>query len=151
VTLDSIDAAFLHCFSLSTFLLNLGIVCYQTFQSERECFESYRRCLSPNPPFSVLIFNYRICAEQNYRRYFFICQDSVFLKKRVNSAFCRIDPEEKLFNEFYEISKEVGIPPKEFFGIVYKVIIGKTKGPRLADLIFSIGKEKIIKLLGQIK
>ncbi len=59
--------------------------------------------------------------------------------------------ENSLFDKFYNISKDAEIPPKEFFEIAYKVIIGKTKGPRLAALIFSIGKEKIIKLLNQIK
>jgi lysyl-tRNA synthetase class 1 len=58
--------------------------------------------------------------------------------------------EEKLFNEFYKISESAGIPTKEFFEISYKVIIGKSRGPRLASLIFSAGKEKVIKLLKQI-
>lgn len=59
--------------------------------------------------------------------------------------------EDKLFNEFYDISKKVGIQGKEFFETAYKVIIGKSKGPRLATLILSIGNEKVIKLLEQIK
>ena len=67
----------------------------------------------------------------------------VLLDKKIN--------EEKIFNEFYNISKATGIPTKEFFEITYSLIIGKTKGPRLASLIFAIGKEKIIKLLEQIK
>ncbi|MDP2628480.1 MAG: lysine--tRNA ligase [Nanoarchaeota archaeon] len=59
--------------------------------------------------------------------------------------------EEQLFNEFYEICKNVGINNKEFFDAAYRVIINKKKGPRLASLILAIGKEKIIKLLNQIK
>ena len=58
--------------------------------------------------------------------------------------------EDELFNEFYNISKEVGIEPKDFFETSYKVIIGKTKGPRLASLILAVGQDKIIKLLKQI-
>ncbi len=59
--------------------------------------------------------------------------------------------EKELFNEFYNICEKTGISNKEFFSIAYKVIIKKSKGPRLADLILAIGKEKVIKLLNQIK
>jgi len=59
--------------------------------------------------------------------------------------------EEELFNEFYEICKKVNIKNTEFFNAAYKVIINKTKGPRLASLILTVGQEKIIKLLNQIK
>jgi len=59
--------------------------------------------------------------------------------------------EDKLFNEFYEICKIVDISNKEFFAAAYKVIINKQKGPRLTALILNVGKEKIIKLLNQIK
>ena len=59
--------------------------------------------------------------------------------------------EKKLFNEFYDICKKIEISNKEFFEAAYKVIINKNKGPRLADLILVTGKEKIIKLLEQIR
>jgi len=59
--------------------------------------------------------------------------------------------EDKLLNEFYNISNAVGLDMKEFFETAYSMIIGKRKGPRLAALISAVGKEKIIKLLEQIK
>ena len=59
--------------------------------------------------------------------------------------------EKELFNEFYEICKKVNIKNTEFFNAAYKVIINKTKGPRLASLILTVGQENIIKLLNQIK
>ncbi len=59
--------------------------------------------------------------------------------------------EDELFNEFYNICKAVGIEGKEFFETAYNIIINKNKGPRLASLILAVGKEKIIKLLNQIK
>ena len=59
--------------------------------------------------------------------------------------------EDQLFNEFYSICEGTELSGKEFFKIAYEVIIGKTKGPRLASLILAIGKEKVIKLLNQIK
>ena len=59
--------------------------------------------------------------------------------------------EDELFNEFYKICEAVGIKGREFFETAYNVIINKNKGPRLASLILAVGKEKIIKLLNQIK
>ena len=59
--------------------------------------------------------------------------------------------EKELFNEFYDICKKIEISNKEFFEVAYKVIIDKSKGPRLADLILVTGKEKIIKLLEEIR
>lgn len=59
--------------------------------------------------------------------------------------------EDDLFNEFYNISNAVGIDAKEFFETAYIILIGKRKGPRLASLILEAGKEKIIKLLEQIR
>lgn len=59
--------------------------------------------------------------------------------------------QDQLFNEFYNICESVGINNKEFFQGAYNVILNKNKGPRLADLILVTGKEKIIKLLNQIK
>ena len=59
--------------------------------------------------------------------------------------------EDQLFNEFYNICKSVEINNKEFFETAYLIIIGKRRGPRLTNLIVSVGKEKIIKLLEQIK
>ena len=59
--------------------------------------------------------------------------------------------EDELLNEFYDICNAVGISVKEFFQGAYMVLINKTKGPRLADLISTIGKEKVVGLLEKIK
>jgi lysyl-tRNA synthetase class 1 len=59
--------------------------------------------------------------------------------------------EKELFDKFYEICEKAGIKNTEFFDAAYRVLINKKKGPRLASLILIVGKEKIIKLLKQIK
>jgi len=63
----------------------------------------------------------------------------------------KISSEEKLFNMFYAICKDSGISNTDFFKVSYRVILNKERGPRLAALILSIGKDKIVKLLTQIK
>ncbi len=59
--------------------------------------------------------------------------------------------EKELFNKFYEICESSDLDNSEFFDAAYRAIIKKTKGPRLASLIISIGQKKIIKLLGTLK
>jgi len=58
--------------------------------------------------------------------------------------------EEDLFNGFYDIANKNQVKGPEFFKLVYKVLIGKEKGPRLAGLILALGKERVGKLLSQI-
>ncbi len=59
--------------------------------------------------------------------------------------------EESLFNEFYEICKTTEISNVDFFRGAYLALIGKEKGPRLAGFILAIGKDKVLKLLKEIK
>ena len=56
-----------------------------------------------------------------------------------------------LFDKFYEICEDSKIDNKDFFSVAYRAIIGKDKGPRLAEFILFVGQEKIAKLLGTIK
>ncbi len=59
--------------------------------------------------------------------------------------------EQKLFDSFYEICKDVGVTNTEFFRTAYRVILDKQRGPRLATLILAVGKNKIVKLLEDVK
>ena len=59
--------------------------------------------------------------------------------------------DKKLFNKFYEICEKSNLSNTEFFDVVYRAIINKNKGPRLASLIMSIGQNKVIKLLDTLK
>jgi lysyl-tRNA synthetase class 1 len=56
-----------------------------------------------------------------------------------------------LFDKFYKICEDSKIDNKDFFNVAYRAIIGKDKGPRLAEFILFVGQEKIAKLLGTIK
>ena len=57
--------------------------------------------------------------------------------------------EKELVDLLYEVPKENGITTKEFFRSMYRILIGKDYGPRLAPFILSIGKEKVTRLLDQ--
>ncbi len=47
----------------------------------------------------------------------------------------------------YQFCIDNKIEPKAFFESCYKIIINKTKGPKLIQFILAIGKEKVIKIL----
>jgi len=55
--------------------------------------------------------------------------------------------EKELYNSFYEICEQRGVQTKVFFSSVYKILINKPFGPRLAPFILAIGKNKVVKLL----
>ena len=55
--------------------------------------------------------------------------------------------EKSLAEELYRIAQEEGTDAKDMFGIFYRILIGREKGPRLAGFIFTAGKEKILPIL----
>jgi len=59
--------------------------------------------------------------------------------------------DKELLDGFYEICEELKIDNFDFFEIIYRALIGKLKGPRLAGLIKNIGIKKVIKMLDVIK
>jgi lysyl-tRNA synthetase class 1 len=56
----------------------------------------------------------------------------------------------ELHEKIYGISQELGIKPAELFKAAYKVLINKEKGPRLANFILTLGKERVIKLFEKV-
>ncbi len=55
--------------------------------------------------------------------------------------------EATLAEAVYKAAQDNGIEPKDFFSVIYRILIGKEKGPRLAGFIITAGKEKILPLL----
>lgn len=54
-----------------------------------------------------------------------------------------------LFEEFYNISKKIGIEPKELFKAGYLVLLNKERGPKLAPFILALG-DKAIRILEKV-
>ena len=55
-----------------------------------------------------------------------------------------------LHRKFYEIVSNNNIDSKDFFKYCYKVLISKEKGPKLANFIITIGRERVINLLSDL-
>ena len=47
----------------------------------------------------------------------------------------------------FNVSKEMGLKPREFFPVIYQILLGKNQGPRLGPYIALIGKENVLKEL----
>ncbi|MDI6798551.1 MAG: lysine--tRNA ligase [Candidatus Aenigmarchaeota archaeon] len=57
---------------------------------------------------------------------------------------------EKLQTRIFEIAKENGIKPPDFFRLLYQVILKSNKGPRLGPYIIERGKEEVISKLKEV-
>ncbi|MDD5022774.1 MAG: lysine--tRNA ligase [Candidatus ainarchaeum sp.] len=51
----------------------------------------------------------------------------------------------EIHNEIFEYSKKKNIEPEEMFRKMYTALIGKEKGPRLGNLLFALGVERVKK------
>ncbi len=54
--------------------------------------------------------------------------------------------DKELQNAIYQMARERAMDPKAFFQTVYKVLIGKTAGPRLAGFLKTLGKDWLVAL-----
>ncbi len=57
--------------------------------------------------------------------------------------------ERTLGEAVYRIAEEAGLEPKDLFTAVYRVLIGKEKGPRLAGFMMIVGKEKLLSIFNR--
>ncbi|MFO8065367.1 MAG: lysine--tRNA ligase [Spirochaetia bacterium] len=55
--------------------------------------------------------------------------------------------EKELEQALYEIAQKHGFASKDFFTLMYRVLIGKDKGPRLAGFMQTIGRERVLDIL----
>ncbi|MGI5097698.1 lysine--tRNA ligase [Treponema socranskii] len=63
--------------------------------------------------------------------------------------FVESSGEQELSQKIYDAAVGCGIKPKELFGIMYRVLIGKEQGPRLASFMKIIGKEKLERIFAE--
>jgi lysyl-tRNA synthetase class 1 len=68
------------------------------------------------------------------------------LRGLIDTGFAALD-EKSLGEAIYTACGNAGLEPKAFFPEIYRVLIGKEKGPRLAAFILSVGRERILGIL----
>lgn len=57
------------------------------------------------------------------------------------------DEPEDLQNAIYQIAKKNNIQPKDFFKILYQIILSTNRGPKIGPFILDIGRKKVAKTL----
>jgi lysyl-tRNA synthetase class 1 len=55
--------------------------------------------------------------------------------------------EQSMAEAIYRIADETGVDRKRFFAVMYQVLIGKERGPRLAGFLLTIGAERVAGIL----
>jgi lysyl-tRNA synthetase class 1 len=89
-----------------------------------------------------------IQPEKRYR------EPTHFEKKLLNDLCEKLDQyqgqdENDLQAMVFDVARENGVEPREFFKTFYQVILGQDRGPRFGTLTKLIGKEKIKSLIGE--
>ncbi len=68
------------------------------------------------------------------------------LRRLVGILEAESDPGD-MQNAIYGIAKDGNIPPKEFFTILYQIILGSNRGPKIGPFIIDIGRKKVAKAI----
>ena len=63
----------------------------------------------------------------------------------------KLNTESELQSEIYEIARRNNIEPKRFFRILYNLLLNRDSGPKLGPFILATGKEKVSKLLEDVR
>ena len=70
------------------------------------------------------------------------------LKILVDTLNAEEEPED-IQNTIYQIAKSNGVEPKDFFKILYQIILGTSRGPKIGPLISDIGRKQVAKIVSE--
>lgn len=70
------------------------------------------------------------------------------LKAFLETGWDSLENDKALHEKMYEFIHEDEVNPQEAFTLLYKKLIGKEKGPKLAGFMRTIGKDRVLQLLG---
>ena len=70
------------------------------------------------------------------------------LDKLVKALQAEEEPED-IQNTIYQIAKANDVQPKDFFKILYQIILGTSRGPKIGPFITDIGRKQVAKTLSE--
>ena len=70
------------------------------------------------------------------------------LKILVDALDAEEEPED-IQNTIYQIAKSNDVQPKDFFKILYQIILGTSRGPKIGPFISDIGRKQVAKTLSE--
>jgi lysyl-tRNA synthetase class 1 len=68
------------------------------------------------------------------------------LKALINSLE-KVEDEEDYQSVVFEVARTSGISPRDFFQVLYKILLGRPKGPRFGPFVATIGVEAVVEEL----
>ena len=72
------------------------------------------------------------------------------LKILVDALGAEDEPED-IQNTIYQIAKSNDVQPKDFFKILYQIILGTSRGPKIGPFILDIGRKQVAKTLSEYR
>jgi lysyl-tRNA synthetase class 1 len=79
-----------------------------------------------------------------------LSEDQKKAVKATMAALKKANTVEEYQSVVFNVSKEMGLKPKEIFAVIYQILLGRNQGPRLGPYIAMIGKENVLKELGAV-
>ena len=70
------------------------------------------------------------------------------LKILVDALSAEEEPED-IQNTIYQIAKSNDVQPKDFFKILYQIILGTSRGPKIGPFISDIGRKQVAQTLSE--
>ena len=73
-------------------------------------------------------------------------------KKALNELSTALGADEEpedIQNTIYQIAKSNDVQPKDFFRILYQIILGTSRGPKIGPFISDIGTKKVAKTISE--
>jgi len=85
-----------------------------------------------------------------------VLEDGITIDKTTKNALKELaevlaaeDEPDDLQNTIYQIAKKNNVPPKDFFKILYQIILATTRGPKIGPFIADIGRKKVAQTLSR--
>ncbi|MBI1663140.1 MAG: lysine--tRNA ligase [Nitrosopumilus sp.] len=69
--------------------------------------------------------------------------------KVLSDALAAEEEPEDIQNTIYQIAKSNDVQPKDFFKILYQIILGTSRGPKIGPFISDIGRKQVAKTLSE--
>ena len=69
--------------------------------------------------------------------------------KILSEALGADEEPEDIQNTIYQIAKSNDVQPKDFFKILYQIILGTSRGPKIGPFISDIGRKQVAKTLSE--
>jgi lysyl-tRNA synthetase class 1 len=69
--------------------------------------------------------------------------------KELTTALDSDEDPEDIQNTIYQIAKSNDMQPKDFFKILYQIILGTSRGPKIGPFISDIGRKQVAKTISE--